>query len=153
MLSPVLTVVPLAEDISASAVLQALNSKPFSCGKITIAPCSCFAAPDEALLPFKSAKFSWREVAASKAAPDSRLLPPFPLINGCRRRVVSKRQKDRQTRGKYCEYSRFHVFVSLLRIKSPSSTPKDPGGCGEGRPFFRIALRRSQKMLSSYWAA
>jgi len=117
MLSPVLTVVALAEDIPAGTVLQALNSKPLSCAEIAVTPCSCFAAPDEALLPFKLAKFSWRQVAASKAVPDSRLLSPFSLINGGSRRLVSKHQEDRQTRGKCCEYSRFHVFVSLLRIK------------------------------------
>jgi hypothetical protein len=46
---------------------------------------------DEGLLPFKLAKFLPGQVPTSEAFPDSRLLPRFSLIDGCSRRLVSKR--------------------------------------------------------------
>ena len=81
----------LTEDTATGAVLLALNSTPLSCGEITVTPCSCFAAMDEGLLPFKLAKFLPGQVAALETSPNSCLLPPFSLINGGSRRLVSKR--------------------------------------------------------------
>ena len=91
MLSPVLAVVALPENIATGAVLLALNSKPFPCAEITVTPCSRFAAMDEGLLPFKLAKFLPSQVTVSEASPNSCLLSPFSLINGGSRRLVSKR--------------------------------------------------------------
>jgi hypothetical protein len=112
-----LTVVNLSGNIAADAVLLALNSKPLSCGKITVTPCSRFAAMDQGLLPFKLAKFLPGQVAASEASPNSCLLSPFSLINGGSRRLVSKRERNRQAADTCCEYSHFDMFVSLLRIE------------------------------------
>jgi hypothetical protein len=86
-----LTIVALAENIATGAILLVLNSKPLSCGEITVKPRSRLVAMDEGLLPFKLAKFLPGQVPTSEAFPDSRLLPRFSLIDGCSRRLVSKR--------------------------------------------------------------
>jgi len=115
-LSPVLTVVALAEDISAGAALLALNSHPLSCSEMAIAARASFTAPNVGLLSFKHPKLSWRQIAASIAAPDSLLLSPTSLIDGCSPGQVSNHQEDSQAASHRCECPSFHLFISSSRF-------------------------------------
>ena len=76
-LSPILAVMALAEDMPAGTVLLALNPHPLSGSEIAITARASFTAPDVGLLSFKSPKFSWCQVTAAIAVPDSLLLSPL----------------------------------------------------------------------------